>query len=1352
MADSIVEGWLRSLNLVHYTQAFLDNGYDDLEVCKQVGEADLDAIGVTKHDHREKLLRAVRILKEEGGTAVYFTLEDPISPENSYEETVVFADLGPAPESPPQGLSAEAYDAGKTALLTYPKVQLKHILRDKLVEDEIDLSNPPFTTTENTLCQSSLTALAVKYAKEIKTHFADVWDRLEDLWKVAQDIDNFPSVCRSPMHSIYGGSSLYGFSPRGVPPPLPTCPPPSTSHVDRMPELPISPYAYSQENYVAIDGGVCCLFSRKITRPDVRDTVLSEGKKSSSLGKFLRNIGIRRSGRKNSYKQHSGDLLASDITMSDEDRIALMVMVKEGKISTETALEVVKRFEDDRRADEVKENRLFESPASRKSGKDKKKKAGVGGKPTKSHSAVYTDEAPKCHVCKHLMLNQDYELPLPPPPSDGQPLYECCRHRRVHSVGHIDFPQHLHSPPFVRAFSCSPTRNATQSSVVSSPGPAHSRLYSPILSQAPRIPTVTSQSALPQGAENLKERLSGKPQIFLHKTPSRTSLLSSESDHSMECTSHAPLKSDVVTTRNDDMNYCSTNSTVSMSSDNSPAQGRKKSENAVKAKGHRWHRSASYSTGDDGISSENDDHDDAHLLGAVSRDVCRNGGKLSGRLRDMKNKVLKGREGHTAELDFRTAQMVHRPPLRRENSYGGTRSPIYNCHNPVVSHPQAASTPDRPVYATAPILGRARVHTDFDPQWREDFLPLKRGDVVNIISMGHSGIWRGVLNGRVGNFKFAHVDVLGDDWLRTQRKEKQLRRHNSRKSKPKSVEELMQRIGLEHLTSLFMLNGFEMLETFSELDEDDLNTLNITDPEQKAKLLTAAELLNDCDSHDASDGHTRSDRSGSGTNSSDTPSSLSPATVTGAEHAQARTGNSSRDSGCYASNEQLMLKDAQKPHSSQQAKVVMTTASQIRPANTGAARSDADCSGHMCGMCGKPRVQGQSPLREDEGMETDRSDKDYTEEDKEVFAITNGYLQQRTGSPPDKSSKNSKKMSGYCKHCVHSKMPSKPKMSHSPSRGTPSANNSLSSDTSTSTTLTTIHSPSNPNLQCSVYGSSTQARRKVKPVPPPRAPGTEITSVPTPEYAARDMYPQVRNQRPKDINPVSLYGRHQISMPQLQMPLSMYYPERIASPHGSIIYGQGKQMVPEPIYGQVTIKNVSRSLIPLVSTKLSAEKIDLSEEPYSSELGMCAIPPLLIQRYAEELRQDIHSVSLVLEQVRLYHLQNHQRNSIPNDKLSESCSNAVDLKISSIEDFFISIGLPMYIDPLYEKGCCTIQLLLNLTENDLNRITGADTRHLKRMQHAIEWVRHKLQSPVKSPKSPTKSPTSTKQTSVRDRV
>ena len=72
---NIVVDWLRSLNLLHYTQAFLDNGYDDLEVCKQIGSVDLDAIDVRNQLHREALLNAVKVLREEGGTNVYFTLE-----------------------------------------------------------------------------------------------------------------------------------------------------------------------------------------------------------------------------------------------------------------------------------------------------------------------------------------------------------------------------------------------------------------------------------------------------------------------------------------------------------------------------------------------------------------------------------------------------------------------------------------------------------------------------------------------------------------------------------------------------------------------------------------------------------------------------------------------------------------------------------------------------------------------------------------------------------------------------------------------------------------------------------------------------------------------------------------------------------------------------------------------------------------------------------------------------------------------------------------------------------------------------------------------------------------------------
>ena len=75
MDESIVENWLRSLGMVQYTQAFIDNGYDDLEICKQIGDEDLDAIGVMKEAHRKEILDAVSVLLKYGGARVYFTLD-----------------------------------------------------------------------------------------------------------------------------------------------------------------------------------------------------------------------------------------------------------------------------------------------------------------------------------------------------------------------------------------------------------------------------------------------------------------------------------------------------------------------------------------------------------------------------------------------------------------------------------------------------------------------------------------------------------------------------------------------------------------------------------------------------------------------------------------------------------------------------------------------------------------------------------------------------------------------------------------------------------------------------------------------------------------------------------------------------------------------------------------------------------------------------------------------------------------------------------------------------------------------------------------------------------------------------
>ena len=171
-AGSIIEEWLRSLNLVNYTLAFLDNGYDDLEICKQIGEADLDAIGVFKAPHRKEILKAVRNLRELGGTAVYFTLENPDEnvamelsdtdechtteqTENVFCQTMAGrgnyqnADdvATTAPEPPAVPFRRDEYELGKIALLSFPKLQLRMILRDKLVEDNINLAEPPYTNT-----------------------------------------------------------------------------------------------------------------------------------------------------------------------------------------------------------------------------------------------------------------------------------------------------------------------------------------------------------------------------------------------------------------------------------------------------------------------------------------------------------------------------------------------------------------------------------------------------------------------------------------------------------------------------------------------------------------------------------------------------------------------------------------------------------------------------------------------------------------------------------------------------------------------------------------------------------------------------------------------------------------------------------------------------------------------------------------------------------------------------------------------------------------------------------------------------------------------------------------------------
>ncbi|XP_031637595.1 SAM and SH3 domain-containing protein 3-like, partial [Contarinia nasturtii] len=126
----------------------------------------------------------------------------------------------------------------------------------------------------------------------------------------------------------------------------------------------------------------------------------------------------------------------------------------------------------------------------------------------------------------------------------------------------------------------------------------------------------------------------------------------------------------------------------------------------------------------------------------------------------------------------------------------------------------------------------------------KEALRFMKGDLIEVISMNASGIWRGRCHGRLGHFKFINVEVLPDQ--RCANNVNTISRGGNN-GIPTSVEDLLVRIGLKEYTSVFVLNGYEDLELFKELEPADLDYLGIINNDHRAKLLTAVQLLHDID-------------------------------------------------------------------------------------------------------------------------------------------------------------------------------------------------------------------------------------------------------------------------------------------------------------------------------------------------------------------------------------------------------------------------------------------------------------------------------------------------------------------------
>lgn len=158
----IVYEWLKTLQLSQYVESFVDNGYDDLEVCKQIGDPDLDAIGVYIPHHRQRIHDAVRRLKEEAketASGLYFTLE-PIPPAaevctghmGEFESKLRGSKSWTEPNSERVGRNGGYMGAqrnltlgNRRELVMFPKLKLKIMIRDKLIRDGINLAKQPYS-------------------------------------------------------------------------------------------------------------------------------------------------------------------------------------------------------------------------------------------------------------------------------------------------------------------------------------------------------------------------------------------------------------------------------------------------------------------------------------------------------------------------------------------------------------------------------------------------------------------------------------------------------------------------------------------------------------------------------------------------------------------------------------------------------------------------------------------------------------------------------------------------------------------------------------------------------------------------------------------------------------------------------------------------------------------------------------------------------------------------------------------------------------------------------------------------------------------------------------------------------
>uniref|UniRef100_A0A674IAH4 SAM and SH3 domain-containing protein 1 n=1 Tax=Terrapene triunguis TaxID=2587831 RepID=A0A674IAH4_9SAUR len=674
-----------------------------------------------------------------------------------------------------------------------------------------------------------------------------------------------------------------------------------------------------------------------------------------------------------------------------------------------------------------------------------------------------------------------------------------------------------------------------------------------------------------------------------------------------------------------------------------------------------------------------------------------------------------------------------------------------------------------------PFCGRARVHTDFTPSpYDTDSLKLKKGDIIDIISKPPMGTWMGLLNNKVGTFKFIYVDVLNEEEEKPKRPTR--RRRKGRPPQPKSVEDLLDRINLKEHMPTFLFNGYEDLDTFKLLEEEDLDELNIRDPEHRAVLLTAVELLQEYDSN--------SDQSGS----------QEKLLIEG----QGLSRCSPRDSGCYESSENLengktrrtcllptksasehcfnrnqlpsypTLPLTKSIEALQQGKKEIRLScfhhapkSCIKPSSiTGLKKNRRSLPAAVCRSCETldgtqnvakwPRSHSLDDLQGESSTDLPNTSKkvdSFPQDALDVAKKTTGsVLKPKVPGGGMRAEENLPKQS---KGTADSQKGKARKLDCSvteTSCGTPTqyllkrweAQPTSVTHNVTRTPLENHHKSSHDlerannspvlkeGLKAEVKGVSEARIQSKNPSQPPPVPAKKSR-----ERLSNGLYhppltlsgalsspdaPCLPVKRASPSSPIDCRvvpacrpSSEQPSTPPSTLPPWLAELSETASIQQHVVK-----------LGPALARKVSCTrgldLEMLIENKLQSEEIDLTEEPYSDKHGRCGIPEALVQRYSEDLEQPEKDVATNMDQIRVKQLRKQHRMAIPSGGLTEICRKPVSPgHITSITDWLVSIGLPMYSSSLTEAGFNTLSKVPSLSQTCLQEAGITEERHISKL-------------------------------------